>query len=112
MATLGSNPQVAAADKTFANGFVFGAPVHELGLIASLIMGLAVGFISFFAATFVGIVVVMVLLATGHAADYTLSYRLVGLPVGLVMGLGALAYLGTFWAKRILRKGTTPTPIR
>jgi hypothetical protein len=94
----------AVPRKTFAAGYVFGAPVQELGLIASLIMGLATGFIGFFAATFVGIVVVMFLNASGHAADYTMSYRLIGLPVGLVMGVSALAYLGTFWVKRILRK--------
>src|ERR1700679_3017897 len=63
-----------AARKTFAAGYVFGAPVQELGLIASLIMGLATGFIGFFAATFVGIVVVMVLNGAGHPADYTMSY--------------------------------------
>ncbi len=93
-----------SGSKTLAAGYVFGAPVHELGLIASLIMGLATGFIGFFAATFVGIVVVMVMIGSGHPADYTISYRLIGLPVGIVMGLGALAYLGTFWVKRILRK--------
>ena len=93
-----------SGSKSLAAGYVFGAPVHELGLIASLIMGLATGFIGFFAATFVGIVVVMVMIGTGHPADYTMSYRLIGLPVGTVMGLGALAYLGTFWVKRILRK--------
>lgn len=90
--------------KTLGAGYVFGAPVHELGIFASLIMGLAAGFIGFFAATFVGIVVVMVMIGTGHPADYTMSYRLIGLPVGLALGLGSLAYLGTFWVKRILRK--------
>ena len=99
-----SNAQPAGTSKTLAAGYVFGAPVHELGIIASLIMGLAVGFISFFAATFVGIVVVMVMISSGHAADYTISYRLIGLPVGIVLGVGSLGYLGTFWVKRILRK--------
>jgi len=93
-----------AVRKTFAAGYVFGAPVQELGLIASLIMGLATGFIGFFAATFVGIVVVMVLNGAGHPADYTVCYRLIGLPVGIVLGVSALAYLGTFWVKRISRK--------
>jgi hypothetical protein len=90
--------------KTFAAGYVFGAPVQDLGIIATVIMGLAMGFISFFAATFVGIVVVLALNATGHTADYTVSYRLIGLPVGVLMAVVSLAYLGTFWVKRILRK--------
>ena len=99
-----SNAQPAGTAKTFASGYVFGAPVRDLGIIASLIMGLAVGFMGFFAATFVGIVVVMVMIASGHAADYTISYRLIGLPVGILLGGASLVYLGTFWVKRILRK--------
>jgi hypothetical protein len=92
--------------KTFRAGYVFGAPIKDLGWFASLLMGLATGFIMFFAATFVGIVVVMVLNATGHVADYTISYRLVGLPVGVVSAVLALAYLGTFWVKRIAAAAT------
>jgi len=30
--------------------------------------------------------------------------RLIGLPVGILLGVSSLAYLGTFWVKRILRK--------
>ena len=94
----------SGARKTFAAGYVFGAPIQDLGIIASLIMGLAMGFITFFATTFVGIVAVMVLNAAGHQADYTVSYRLIGLPCGVLMAAISLAYLGTFWVKRILRK--------
>ncbi len=90
--------------KTFAAGYVFGAPVQDLGFFATLIMGLAAGFITFFAATFVGIVAVMVLNSAGHPADYTISYRLIGLPCGVLMAVVSLAYLGTFWVKRITRK--------
>ena len=104
MALSPSNAVPVGTRKTFAAGYVFGAPVQDLGLIASLIMGVAVGFISFFAATFVGIVVVMVMISSGHAADYTISYRLIGLPVGILLGVASLGYLGTFWVKRILRK--------
>ena len=104
MELSGTNAQPVGTPKTFLAGYVFGAPVHELGLIASVIMGLAVGFMGFFAATFVGIVVVMVMISSGHPADYTISYRLIGLPVGILLGVVSLAYLGTFWVKRILRK--------
>ena len=99
-----SNAQPADTPKTFAAGYIFGAPVQDLGIIASLIMGLAVGFMGFFAATFVGIVVVMVMISSGHPADYTISYRLIGLPVGILLGVSSLLYLGTFWVKRIMRK--------
>jgi len=93
-----------AEPKTFAAGYVFGAPVKDLGWIATLIMGLAVGFISFFSATFVGIVFVLFWNAAGHHADYTVSYRLMGLPCGVLMAVLALGYLGTFWVKRITRR--------
>ena len=92
--------------KTFLTGYLFGAPVKDLGWLASLIMGLAAGFITFFAVTFVGIVVILILREAGHpAADFTVSYRLMGLPAGLVMMVLSLAYLGTFWVKRITRRG-------
>ena len=104
MGLSSSNAQPVGTSKTFAAGYVFGAPVHKLGIFASLIMGLAIGFMGFFAATFVGIVVVMVMISSGHPADYTISYRLIGLPVGITLGVASLLYLGTFWAKRILRK--------
>ena len=90
--------------KSFANGYVFGAPVRDLGWFASLLMGLASGMAAFFFATFLGIFTILMLNAFGHKADYTISYRLVGLPVGLVVMVGALGYLATFWAKRVLRK--------
>ena len=90
--------------KSFANGYIFGAPVRDLGWFASLLMGLATGMAAFFAATFVGIVSILFWNAAGHKADFTIAYRLVGLPVGAVVMVSALAYLGTFWVKRVLRK--------
>ena len=92
-----------AEPKTLSRGYVFGAPVKELGWITCLIAGLAVGFIFFFGVTFLGIVCVMVLNATGHTADYTASYRLGGLPAGLLAMVLSLGYLATFWVKRITR---------
>ena len=93
-----------AEHKSFANGYIFGAPVRDLGWFASLLMGLATGMAAFFAATFVGIVSILFWNAAGHKADFTISYRLVGLPVGAVVMVCALVYLGTFWVKRVLRK--------
>ena len=97
----------AAEPRTFARGYVFGAPVKDLGWFASLVMGLATGVMAFFAATFVGIVFILFWNAAGHHADFTVSYRLMGLPTGIVVGVVALAYLGTFWVKRITRSATS-----
>ena len=90
--------------KTLANGYVFGAPVRDLGWFATLLMGMASGMAAFFAATFVGIISILFWNAAGHHADYAASYRLVGLPIGATVMVMALAYLGTFWAKRIFRR--------
>ncbi len=86
--------------KSFSNGYLFGAPVRDLGWFSSLLMGLAAGFVAFFGSTAIAIFTILFLNAGGHHADYTVSYRLVGLPLGLLTTLFALAYLGTFWIKR------------
>ncbi len=90
--------------KTFASGYVFGAPIKDLGWAAMLLMGVASGFIALFFATFCGIVFVLFYNAAGHHADYTVSYRLMGAPAGGVVMVLVLAYLGTFWVKRIFRR--------
>ena len=90
--------------KTFAKGYLFGAPVKDLGWFASLIMGLASGMVAFFLTTFLGIAFVLFWNAAGHHADYTVTYRLIGLPIGVLVALLSLTYLGTFWVKRIARR--------
>jgi len=90
--------------KTLSNGYVFGAPVRDLGWFASLLMGFATGFAAFFGATFLGIVSILFWNAGGHHADFTIAYRLIGLPIGLLCMALALGYLGIFWVKRITRK--------
>ena len=94
----------ATERKTLAAGYIFGAPVKDLGWLASVIMGLASGMITFFAATFLAIVTILFLNANGHHADFTVSYRLVGLPIGLTVGTVVLVYLGRLRVKRALRK--------
>ena len=95
---------MAGERKTLAAGYVFGAPVKDLGLFATMLMGVATGMAAFFAATFVGIVSILFWNATGHHADFAASYRWVGLPVGGVMMVLALGYLGTFWLRRVFRR--------
>ncbi len=90
--------------KSFSNGYLFGAPLRDLGWFSSLLMGLAAGFVAFFGSTAIAIFTILFLNAGGHHADYTLSYRLIGLPIGILTTLCALTYLGTFWFKRKFRK--------
>ena len=87
----------SAEKKSLGNGYVFGAPVKDLGWFASLLMGVATGMGAFFLATFLGIVGILFYNGAGHKAD-------IGLPIGVVIMAAALGYLGVFWTKRILRK--------
>jgi hypothetical protein len=92
-------------ERTLGAGYVFGAPVGDLGWFASLLMGTAAGFAAFFAATFCGIIGILIYNSAGHhAVDFALSYKRVGLPVGLVVLAGSLSYLGTLWARRQIRR--------
>ena len=91
----------ASAPRTLGAGYLFGVPVKDMGLFASLLMGFASGFLAFFAATFVGIVSILFYNSAGHhTVDYAFSYTRVGLPAGLVVGILALSYLGMLWIRR------------
>ena len=91
--------------RTLGAGYVFGAPVGDLGWFASLLMGTAAGFASFFAATFCGIISILIYNSVGHhAVDFALSYKRVGLPVGIVVLAMSLSYLGTLWVRRQIRR--------
>ena len=91
--------------RTFANGYVFGVPLGNMGWFASLLMGVASGFMAFFAATLCAIVFILIHnSAAPRQIDFALSYRRVGLPIGLVVLALALCTLATLWLRRILRR--------
>ena len=95
----------ATSPRTFGSGYLFGVPLGDLGWFASLLMSFAVGFAAFFAATFFAIFGVLFYnTATHHTVDFALTYKRVGLPVGLVVLVLTLAYLGTLWVRRHLRR--------
>jgi hypothetical protein len=92
--------------KTLGNGYLFGAPMGDLGWFTSLLMGTATGFAAFFASTFLAIFGILIYNTVTHrAVDFAFSYRRVGLPVGLTVMAVALGYLGMLWAKRLFRRG-------
>jgi hypothetical protein len=100
-----SQDRSSTTPRTFGSGYLFGVPVGGLGWFSSLLMSVAVGFAAFFAATFFAIIGTLFYNSIGHhAVDYALTYRRVGLPVGLVVLAVALAYMGTLWVRRKLRK--------
>jgi hypothetical protein len=100
-----TSPTAHASARTFGAGYLFGVPLGDLGWFASLLMGVASGFMAFFAATFCAIVFILVCNTAFHGTiDFALSYRRVGFPIGILVMALALAYLGTLWFKRILRR--------
>ncbi len=98
-------PNLAEGRRSFGRGYLFGVPVGDLGLFASLLIGLASGFLAFFLATFLSIITLLFLNTAGHAnLDYALTYKRIGLPIGLIVGVLALSYLGLLWGRRQLRR--------
>ena len=90
---------------TFANGYLFGIPLGELGWFGSLLIALVSGFLAFFATTFVAIFAILLYNAASHGSvDFSLSYRRVGLPCGLAMLAFAVLYLGRLWVTRVFRR--------
>ncbi|HUZ96531.1 MAG TPA: hypothetical protein VMU57_16645 [Edaphobacter sp.] len=104
--TLTSQNGTLESPRAFGSGYLFGIPLGDLGFFTTLIMSTAVGFAAFFAATFCAIFVLLFdKAATGRMPDFTITYKFVGLPVGIAVLVLTLAYLGTLWIKRKLRKG-------
>src|SRR5271156_6016995 len=103
--TQASQSQGSTTPRTMGAGYLFGVPLGDLGWFTSLLMSFALGFAAFFAATFCAIIGTLFYNTVMHrTVDFALTYKRVGLPVGLLVLVAALAYLGTLWVKRQLRK--------
>jgi hypothetical protein len=95
----------SAPARRFGSGYLFGVPMGDLGWFATLLMSFAMGFAAFFAATFFAIFGVLIYnTATHNAIDFSLTYRRVGLPVGVLVLVVSLAYLGSLWVRRQMRR--------
>lgn len=103
--TQASQSEGSTSPRTFASGYLFGAPVGDLSLLVSLIMCVAVGFAAFFATTFFAIFGVLFYnSATHHAVDFAVTYRDFGLPAGVAVLVVSLIYMGRLWVRRVLRR--------
>ena len=101
-----SSIQAVSIPRGFANGYLFGIPLGNLGWFGTVLTALAAGFLTFFATTCCAIFVILFYnLATHGTVDYAASYRWVGLPAGLLMLGFSLAYLGRLWVRRMLHRG-------
>src|SRR5258705_7924370 len=95
----------SVSPRTSGPGYLFGIPLGDMGWFTSLVMSFALGFSAFFAATFFAIFGVLIYnTATHRVVDFALTYKRIGLPVGLLVLVVALAYLGTLWVRRQLRR--------
>jgi len=95
----------STSPRTIGSGYLFGVPLGDLGWFSSLLMSFASGFAAFFASTFFAIIGTLFYNTVMHrTVDFALTYKRVGLPVGLLALVAALAYLGTLWVRRQLRK--------
>ncbi|WP_213805253.1 hypothetical protein [Granulicella sp. dw_53] len=100
-----SEIETQTGPRTLGGGYLFGVPVGDLGWFASLLMSLASGFVAFFMGTFLGIVGIPIVNSLTHKGiDLSWSYKGPGLCAGITVLAVALAYLGTLWAKRHLRR--------
>jgi hypothetical protein len=87
---------------TRSNSFrLFGIPVGDFGLFASLLLSFSLGFASFFGATFVAIFSLLIYNQGGHHnVDFADTYKFFGLPIGLGVLALSLFFFGFLWIRR------------
>ncbi len=91
----------ATANSSANQGRVFGVPLGDFGLFASLLLSFSLGFASFFLATFLAIFALLFYNEGGHHnVDFADTYKFVGLPVGLVVLTVSLLFFGSLWIRR------------
>ena len=91
----------ATANIPANRGRVFGIPLGDFGLFASLLLSFSLGFASFFLATFLAIFTLLFYNDGGHHnVDFANTYKFVGLPVGLVVLAVSLIFFGSLWIRR------------
>ena len=93
-------------DTQTATTRLFGIPLGDFGLAASLLMAFTLGFLAFFLSCFLAIFGILIYNTAGHhAVDFANSYRYIALPAGLlVLAASLLLFIG-LWLKRKLSGG-------
>jgi hypothetical protein len=97
-----SNEFGLSADANPKNrGLVFGLPLGNFGLFASVLISFSAGFLAFFLTTFFGIFGILFYNSIGgHTADYARAYKDFALPVGIAVLLVCLLFFGFLWIRR------------
>jgi len=80
---------------------LFGVPIGDLGLFASVIIAGALGLIAFFLTTFFSIFGLMIHNGVSrHHITLDMSYKLIALPVGLLVLVGSFLALFIIWLRQ------------
>jgi hypothetical protein len=97
-----SNSGSAPHDGGSRNGFrLWGVPVGDFGLFASMLIAVALGFMAFFGVTFLSIFGLMIYnRAGGHHVPLDMSYKFIALPAGIFVLIVSLAALFAIWLRR------------
>jgi hypothetical protein len=105
MTPVGSQekPDVNSPRAGGGDGRVFGLPLGNFGLFASLLIAFSSGFLAFFLVTFLGIFGILFYNTIGHhSLDLAIAYKVIALPVGVAVLVVALFLLGFLWVRRTL----------
>ncbi|HVJ08706.1 MAG TPA: hypothetical protein VM554_10000 [Acidisarcina sp.] len=85
------------------SGRVFGLPLGDFGLFASLLIAFSSGFVAFFLTTFFAIFGILFYNTLGHhSMDFAIAYKRIAFPVGIVVLAVSLLFFGTVWVRRKL----------
>lgn len=97
-----SNSGPAPHDGGARNSFrLFGVPIGDFGLFASLLISVALGFMAFFGITFLSIFGLMIYnRAGGHQVTLDTAYKFIGLPAGIFVLIVSLAAMFAIWLRR------------
>jgi hypothetical protein len=91
----------ATANTSTKRGRVFGVPLGDFGILASLLLAFTLGFAAFFLATFLAIFTLLFYNEGGHHnVDFADTYKFVGLPIGLLVLAVSLGFFGFLWIRR------------
>ncbi|MGA9719946.1 MAG: hypothetical protein WBQ79_16820 [Acidobacteriaceae bacterium] len=97
-----SNSGPAPHDGGARNSFrLFGVPIGDFGLFASVLISVALGFMAFFGITFLSIFGLMIYnRAGGHQVTLDTAYKFIGLPAGIFVLIVSLAAMFAIWLRR------------
>lgn len=98
---FGPTNGLPGGSKSKNRGLVFGLPLGNFGLFASLLISFSAGFLAFFLSIFFAIFGLLFYNSIGHhTVDYATTYKVIALPIGLVVLVVALFFFGFLWIRR------------